>query len=238
MKKFISAISVVALGLGLGLVAPIAAAQNIGYLTDTRGGMVKDPYGLCWRTGYWTPALANMECDPDLMPKPAPKPAAAPAAKPAAPPPKPAAAPVKPAAAPVKPAAAAPKRCDATVTLKNDEVFAFNKAELTPAAKARLDSDIVAKLASCAKLEAVIIEGHTDRLGSQSYNQKLSEKRADAVKAYLVNKGANRDSIETIGMGKTVPAVFCGNEIKERKALIACLAPSRRAIVTIKGPGR
>lgn len=233
MKKFISAISVVALGLGLGLVAPIAAAQNIGYLTDTRGGMVKDPYGLCWRTGYWTPALANMECDPDLMPKAA---AAAPAPAPApAAPPKPAAAPPKPAPAPV---AAAPKRCDATVTLKNDEVFAFNKAELTPAAKARLDSDIVAKLATCAKLEAVIIEGHTDRLGSQSYNQKLSEKRADAVKAYLVNKGANRDSIETIGMGKTVPAVFCGNEIKERKALIACLAPSRRAIVTIKGPGR
>ena len=233
VKKFISAISVVALGLGLGLVAPIAAAQNIGYLTDTRGGMVKDPYGLCWRTGYWTPALANMECDPDLMPKAA---AAAPAPAPApAAPPKPAAAPPTPAPVPV---AAAPKRCDVTVTLKNDEVFAFNKAELTPAAKARLDSDIDAKLASCAKLEAVIIEGHTDRLGSQSYNQKLSEKRADAVKAYLVNKGANRDSIETIGMGKTVPAVFCGNEIKERKALIACLAPSRRAIVTIKGPGR
>ena len=233
MNKITSAISAVALGLGLCIVAPIAAAQNIGYLTDTRGGMVKDPYGLCWRTGYWTPALANMECDPDLMPKAA---AAAPAPAPApAAPPKPATAPPKPAPAPV---AAAPKRCDATVTLKNDEVFAFNKAELTPAAKARLDSDIVAKLATCAKLEAVIIEGHTDRLGSQSYNQKLSEKRADAVKAYLVNKGANRDSIETIGMGKTVPAVFCGNEIKERKALIACLAPSRRAIVTIKGPGR
>jgi OOP family OmpA-OmpF porin len=220
----------VALGLGLCLVAPIASAQTIGYLTDTRGGMVKDPYGLCWRTGFWTPALANMECDPDLMPKPAPKPAAAPVPAPAPAP--------KPAAAPPKPAAAAPKRCDATVTLKNDEVFAFNKADLTAAAKARLDSDIIAKLATCAKLEAVIIEGHTDRLGSQAFNQKLSERRADAVKAYLVSKGANRDSIETIGMGKTVPAVFCGNEIKERKALIACLAPSRRAIVTIKGPGR
>ena len=237
MKKLISASRVAALSLGLSLIAPVALAQNqnIGYLTDTRGGMVKDPYGLCWRTGYWTPALANMECDPDLMPKkPAPVPAAAPAPAPRAAPP----APPKPAAAPPKPAAAAPARCDATVTLSNDEVFVFDKADLTPAAKARLDSGIVSKLATCSKLEAVVIEGHTDRLGSQAYNQKLSEKRADAVKAYLVSKGANRDSIETIGMGKTAPAKFCGAEIKDRKALIACLAPNRRAIVAIKGPAR
>lgn len=161
---------------------------------------------------------------------PAPQAAAAPVAPPA---PRPAAA----APAPAAPAAA-PKRCDATVTLQNDEVFPFMRAVLTPAAKTRLDHDVLGRLATCARVDSVVIEGHTDRMGSQQYNQKLSEKRADAVKAYLVSKGANRDSIETIGMGKTVPAKFCGSEIKARKDLIACLAPSRRAIVSIKGPGK
>jgi OOP family OmpA-OmpF porin len=213
----------------LGFGASGASAQVQGYVIDSRGGIVKDPFGLCWRTGFWTPVLANAECDPDLVPKAAPVAAPKPAAAPA-----PVATP-KPAAVP---AAAAPKRCDTSVTLRNDEVFDFNKAVLTSSAKSRLDSDVVAKLATCAKVEAVIIEGHTDRLGSQAYNQKLSEKRADAIKAYLVSKGAAPDSIETIGMGKTVPAKFCGAEITVRKDLIACLAPSRRAIIAIKGPGR
>jgi len=237
MNKLIHAMAATGV-LALGLAASGASAQVQGYVTDTRGGIVKDPFGLCWRTGFWTPALANAECDPELVPKPAPAAAPKPAAAAPAPAPAPApAAPPKPAAA--KPAAAVvAKRCDATVTLRNDEVFVFNKAVLTTAARKRIDEDIIAKLATCAKIEAVIIEGHTDRLGSQAYNQKLSEKRADAVKAYLVSKGTNRDSIETIGMGKTVPAKFCGSEIKSRKDLIECLAPSRRAIIAIKGPGR
>ena len=210
-----------------------ASAQSAtpGYLTDTRGAIAKSPFNLCWRTGSWSPALAVAECDQDLVPKAAPKsapaaPAPAPKAKPAAPAPKPAAS-----------AAAAPKRCDATVTLQNDELFAFNKAEINAAAKARLDKDVLSKLPGCATLEAVVIEGHTDRLGSQQYNQKLSEKRAENVKKYLVSKGVAAGKIETIGMGKTVPAKFCP-DTKNRKELIACLAPSRRAIVSIKGPAK
>jgi OmpA-OmpF porin, OOP family len=166
---------------------------------------------------------------------PAPAPAPAPAAKPA---PAPA---VSAPAQQVAPAAVAtpapPKRCDATVTLTNDEVFAFRKADLTPAAKTRLDRDVVARLGNCARVEAVVIEGHADRLGTQQFNQKLSEQRAEAVRAYLAGKGAPRDAIETIGMGKTVPAKFCP-DTKDRARLIGCLAPNRRAIVTIKGPGR
>ena len=222
---------VAALSLGLSLTTTSASTQVLGYVTDARGGIVKDPFDLCWRTGFWTPALANAECDPDLAPKAAP--AAVP--RPAASAPAPAAA---PRAAAVVPVAAAPKRCDATVSLRSDEIFEFNKAALTTTAKARLDSDVIAKLATCSKVEAIIIEAHTDRLGSQAYNQKLSEKRANAVKAYLVSKGTHRDSIETIGMGKTAPAKFCGSEIKSRQDLITCLAPNRRAIVSIKGPGR
>ena len=176
--------------------------------------------------------LASCATAPEPAPQPQPAPVSLPVPPPVQrelvplPPPPPAPAPV-----------AAPKRCDAAVTFQNEEVFAFIKSELTQAAKARLDRDVVAKLASCARVEAVVIEGHTDRLGSHKYNQKLSEKRAESVKAYLVSKGSDADKVETLGMGKTVPAKFCPG-IKGRSELIACLAPNRRAIVSIKGPGR
>ncbi len=168
--------------------------------------------------------------EPAPQPRPAPAPVSVPVPPPVqvAPPPPP-----PPAPAP----AAAARRCDAAVTFQNEEVFAFMKSELTQAARARLDRDVVAKLASCASVEAVVVEGHTDRMGSHKYNQKLSERRAESVKAYLVSKGVDRDRIETLGMGKTVPAKFCP-DIKGRSELIACLAPNRRAIVSIKGPGR
>jgi outer membrane protein OmpA-like peptidoglycan-associated protein len=165
-------------------------------------------------------------------PEPAPQPA--PPSLPVSPPPQREVAPPPP---PPPPPVAAPKRCDAAVTFQNEEVFAFSKSELTQAAKARLDRDVVARLASCARLEAVVVEGHTDRMGSHPYNQKLSERRAESVKAYLVGKSVDPDKIETLGMGKTVPAKFCPG-IEKRSELIACLAPSRRAIVSIKGTGR
>lgn len=166
--------------------------------------------------------FAGCASTPESAPQPAPAPQRA------APSPAPA-----PAPTPV----AAPKRCDATVTFQGAETFAFDRYELTPAARARLDRDVIGKLATCAGVEAVVIEGHTDRIGTQQYNQKLSERRADSVKNYLAGKGVERNKIETIGMGKTVPAKFCP-AIKKRAELIACLAPNRRAITSIKGPGK
>jgi OOP family OmpA-OmpF porin len=168
-------------------------------------------------------------------PEPAPPPPPARVSLPVPPPPQREAAPV-PAPAPA-PVVAAPKPCDATVTLQNEEVFAFTKSDLSQAAKARLDRDVIARLATCSRVDSVVIEGHTDRLGSHRYNQKLSERRAESVKAHLVSKGTDGDKVETLGMGKTVPAKFCP-DIKGRSELIACLAPNRRAIVSIKGPGR
>ena len=87
------------------------------------------------------------------------------------------------------------------------------------------------------KLELVLVTGHTDPIGSQAYNQKLSERRADAVRDYLVSKGVPKDKIETLGMGKTqpVPGVVCN--MKAMKELIACLAPNRRVEVEVKGEG-
>jgi OmpA-OmpF porin, OOP family len=202
---------------------PAMAQSTQGYVTDTRGAIVKETFGLCVRTGYWSPAMAIAECDPDLVPRPAAPPPPAPRAVPAPPPPKPAAA-----------APAAPKRCDAVVKFSADEAFEFNKAQIKPAAQSRLDRDVVAKIADCSRLDLVLVSGHTDRLGSQQYNQKLSEKRADAVKAYLIKKGVDGGKIDTIGMGKTLQIKSCADG-KNRKALIECLAPNRRVEVEIKG---
>ena len=91
------------------------------------------------------------------------------------------------------------------ITLASKALFDFDKAVLKPEGKAAIDSEIIGKLPSVQKLELVLVTGHTDRIGTQQYNQKLSERRADAVRDYLVSKGVPRDSIETLGMGKTQP---------------------------------
>ena len=179
----------------IGLVAAPAFAQQgkgtSGYVTDTRNAIIKDPYNLCWRTGYWTPAIANCECDKDLLPKqvceppppPAPVVAPPPAPKPAPPPP--------------------PKPVTEKVTFAADVFFDFDKSILKPEGKAKLD-DLVGKLKTVA-LEVIIAIGHTDSIGSDAYNQKLSVRRAEAVKAYLVSKGIEPNRIYTEGKGKSQP---------------------------------
>jgi len=177
---------------------------------------------LCWRTGYWTPAQAIIECDPDLIPKPPPPPP--PAAVPPPPPPP----------APPPPPPPAPPQVQ-KITLASKALFDFDKAVLKPEGMAAIDTEIIAKLRDVQKLELVLVTGHTDRIGTQAYNQKLSERRADAVRNYLVSKGVPRDKIETLGMGKTqpVPGVTC--TMTAMKELIACLAPNRRVEVEVKG---
>jgi OmpA-OmpF porin, OOP family len=190
-----------------------------------RSGNFGDPKisNLCWRAGYWTPAMAIIECDPDLVPKPAPPPAPAPAVIPPPPPP------------PPPPPAPAPAPQVQKITLASKALFDFDKAVLKPEGKAAIDTEIIAKLKDVQKLELVLVTGHTDRIGTQAYNQKLSERRADAVRDYLVSKGVAKDKIETLGMGKTqpVPGVTC--TMTAMKALIACLAPNRRVEVEVKG---
>jgi len=164
--------------------------------------------------------------------KPAPQPA--PVAKPAAAP-QPQAVPAPP--APVaKPQPEAPKK-PAIVNLASTELFEFNKAVLTKEARARIDTEVVAKLGKLRDVRYIIINGHADRLGSTQYNQKLSEKRADAVRAYLVSKGVAADKVETLGFGKTLPVKACPDQ-KERKGLIECLSPNRRVVVEVQGTPR
>ena len=194
----------------LALIVGVAASTGAfaqakdAYVQDARGVVVRNSsFGdnkgadgkaignLCWRTNFWTPANAIAECDPDLVPRP-PAPAPAPAARPPAPAPAPAARP-------------APATCPPTIksTFAADSFFDTAKAVLKPEAKAKMD-DLVGKIKAIT-LEVVISVGHTDSVGGDAYNQKLSVRRAEAVKAYLVSKGIEANRVYTEGKGKKQP---------------------------------
>jgi OmpA-OmpF porin, OOP family len=164
-------------------------------------------------------------------PAPAPAPKAAPKAEPRAVP-----APPPPPIAKEAPKPEAPKK-PAVVNLASTELFEFNKAVLTPDARKKIDEEVIAKLGALKDIRYIIVNGHADRLGSAQYNQRLSEKRADAVRAYLVSKGVDAGKVETLGFGKTLPVKSCPDQ-KERKALIACLADNRRVVVEVQGTPR
>ncbi|MEA5103039.1 porin OmpA [Pantoea sp. S18] len=121
-------------------------------------------------------------------------------------------------------------------TLKSDVLFTFNKATLKPEGQQALDQ-LYSQLSSMdPKDGSVVVLGFTDRIGSEQYNQKLSEKRAQSVVDYLVSKGIPSNKISARGMGKSNPVT--GNtcdSVKGRNALIDCLAPDRRVEIDVKG---
>ena len=112
------------------------------------------------------------------------------------------------------PKAAAPKVAASKVTYAADAFFDFNKSVVKPAGKAKLD-DLVSKVKGI-NLEVIIAVGHTDSIGSDAYNQKLSVRRAEAVKAYLVSKGIEKNRIYTEGKGEKQPVA--SNKTKEGRA--------------------
>ena len=155
---------------------------------------------LCWRDANWTPATAAPGCDGALGAPVAAAPA--PAAAPAAPA-------VAPAPAPAPAAAVATK-----VTYAADAFFDFDKSVLKPEGKAKLD-DLISKVKD-VNLEVIIAVGHTDSVGSDTYNQKLSVRRSEAVKAYLVSKGIEKNRVYTEGKGEKQPVA--DNKTKEGRA--------------------
>ena len=188
MKKIIS---ILLLAISTAVFAQSAPQ---GYLTDSNGQIVRSGTGLCWHTGYWTPANAVEGCDPVAK------------------------------AIPVA----------AKVTLQADTLFDFDKATLKPEGKVVLNSIIDS--ISGMNVDIIAVTGYTDRIGDNSYNVTLSQKRADAVKSYLVQASVNKDRIVTQGKGKSNPVTGdkCKGSAVTNK-LIQCLAPDRRAIIEIVG---
>jgi len=189
----------------------VTAVQNQkGYIQSPDGGIVTSPFaakdspsGLCIRTPFWDPTNAQKGCDEDLMPKPpppAPRMAPPPPRTPPPPPPKPVA---PPAPKPPPPKPAPPKPTSEKVTFAADTFFDFDRAVLKPEGKAKLD-DLVGKIKGIT-LEVIIAVGHTDSVGSDAYNQRLSLRRAEAVKAYMVSKGIEANRVYTEGKGEKQP---------------------------------
>ena len=177
-----------------------AFAQTVDNWRGTDGTVWKNGTNeYCWRDANWTPATGVQGCDGVPAPV-APAPVAAPA---------PAAAPA-PVAAPAAPAAPATEK----VSFAADAFFDFDKAVLKPEGKAKLD-DLAGKVSGIA-LEVVIAVGHTDSTGAAGYNQALSNRRAEAVKAYLVSKGIESNRIYTEGKGLTQPVA--DNATREGRA--------------------
>lgn len=187
-----------------------------GYLVDDRAVAARNSTNLCWHTSDWTPAKAIIECDPDLIPKkvavvtpppPAPKPAPAPA----------------------------PAPVPSTMHFSADELFDFDKAVVKHSA-ARDQLDEFAARLKTLKYDSINVVGYTDRIGSEKYNQRLSLRRAEAVKNHLITHGVDAGKIRVEGRGKADPVTGdrCKGS-KKTKALIACLQPDRRVTVEVDG---
>ena len=186
MKK----LNKVAMLFASAALATAAGAQTIDNWKNGTGEYVwkNGTNELCWRDANWTPATAAPGCDGAIVP-PAPAPAPVPRAAPAP--------------APVPAPAPAPATVATKVTYAADAFFDFDKSVIKPAGKAKLD-DLVGKIKDI-NLEVIIAVGHTDSIGSDSYNQKLSVRRSEAVKAYLVSKGIEKNRVYTEGKGEKQP---------------------------------
>ena len=206
---FIAATAVMAASVSAAPVAASKQTTNDNWVNGSGEYVWKNGSDeLCWRNNFWTPATANAKCDGALV-----------AQAPAAPAPM----------APVAPMVSSQK-----ITFQADALFDFDKAVLKPEGKSKLD-DLAAKIQS-VNLEVVVATGYTDKIGSDKYNDRLSLRRAQAVKAYLVSKGIEANRVYTEGKGKRNPVVTdCAQ--KNHKALVACLAPNRRVEVEVVGTG-
>ena len=215
----------VACALALGILSGTASAQNINkdnsLVTDTRTGVVKSGFGLCWHSGFGPPPASTPECDPNYVAYVAP-----PVVKSAAVPP------------PAQVAALTPPPASRPVaeklTLDADTLFDFDKAALRPAGRDALDG-FISKLRDVSP-ETIMAIGHTDRIGTERYNQRLSEQRVASVKAYMVSKGVEPGRVYTEGKGETQPVTKAGDCAGPKSAkVIACLQPDRRVDIEVIG---
>lgn len=229
-----------ACALALSTLSGVAAAQSTAavdssYLFDNEGAVLTTASGLCVHTSSGPAPKANAQCDPAFVPAPMAKLVPPPMPQAAIEAPAPRAAPVVaqvPAliiVAAVKPAPVLLK-----VTVDADTLFDFDKSVLRPVGRDALDA-FAGKIKDINP-DVISAIGHTDRLGAQSYNQSLSERRAEAVKAYLMSTGIAADRIHAEGKGESQPVTKAGDCSTGKNAkLIACLQPDRRVDIEVVG---
>lgn len=205
-------------------------SKNQGYLVDNHGSaVVTSGFGLCWRDSDWTPARSAEPCDASKVVVAAPVAAVEPTPAPIV------IAAVEPAPAPaIAPAPAPAKVLPRKISFSGDALFAFDKSELKAEGKTMLDG--LAQQLNGASYDKIDVTGHTDRFGSNVYNQKLSERRAQTVKSYLVSKNLSAARIDGAGKGETQPVTKDGDcrGAKSTK-VIACLQPDRRVDIELMG---
>jgi OOP family OmpA-OmpF porin len=173
------------------------------YVFDSQKQVVRDGVKRCLLNGHnkLTADNATEACNPELVKKEA-----------------------APVAAPTPPPADVPVK--KSVTISADTYFDFDKSTLNPAGKQALD-ELAAEMAAMKSVDKVLVVGHTDSIGTETYNQKLSERRAATVKNYLVEKGISADKIETVGKGESQP--IADNKTRAGRA------QNRRVEVTVDG---
>ncbi len=210
-------------GVAAALLPGLSPAQitgNQGYLVDTSGNIVTSATtGVCVRDSNWTPER-EAACNPEPVRK-----AVAPA---------PLAAAVKPPSPRAAPTPAPAEMLRQKFNFSADALFAFNSSTLRPEGRAMLDG-LVRELKG-AQYDAVFVTGHTDRFGRTEYNQRLSERRANAVRDYLASRDIPANRIHAAGKGETQPVTKAGDCPRKRSAkAIACLQPDRRVDVEVHG---
>lgn len=188
-----------------------------GYLVDSSGQVARNGSNeLCWRHTDADSPTVQTPCEPAAKPVAAAQPAPQPVVIAAAP-------------------AAVPQRVSQKISFSGDALFAFDKSELKPEGKVMLDG-LVSQLQD-ASYDTIHATGHTDRFGSSAYNQKLSQRRAETVKAYLLSKNVKAGSIDAEGKGESQPvtkAAECRGAVATTQVK-ACLQPDRRVDVEMSG---
>jgi OmpA-OmpF porin, OOP family len=175
------------------------AALSPGYVYDANGKVARDTNGKCVLTSAWSKANATKECHPELFPEPKPEPKAA-----------------EPAPAPVAVAPPPPPPTPKVMVFEAAALFGVNKAEISPAGKEKIKEYREQARAEMSSATTIKITGHTDSSGKPAYNQKLSVKRAEAVRDYLISLGADASKMEVSGMGADKP--IADNKTKEGRA--------------------
>jgi OOP family OmpA-OmpF porin len=215
-------------------------ASQFPYLVDGSRHVVRNQTNLCWRTGFWTleaastaavvgqPFPVGCYCDPELMAKPLCEP-------------KPVTLLSPPSETPTPVPAAGPVATAEKVTIPADALFEYDKAAITPAGKERIEA--FAQQLKAVNLEAVVAGGHADRIGSDQYNQALSERRAQSIKTFLVAQGVDPARVFIEGKGETQPVTGTqcqdmGKETARNRKLVDCLAPDRRVVLEAVGTRR